>query len=99
MNRTNRPREKLTVYSWVPAYQAWKHQVIQIWGAKREVTYGEWFVREVNKGMAAADRSRIVELFMTHPSLTNRLEAITRTAEIPVSRASAFLIEEGLKSH
>lgn len=43
--------------------------------------------------------SRIVELFMTHPSLTNRLEAITRTAEIPVSRVSAVLIEEGLQSH
>ena len=41
--------------------------------------------------------SRIVELFMTHPSLTDRLEAITRAAEIPVSRASAVLIEEGLQ--
>jgi Zn-dependent protease with chaperone function len=39
---------------------------------------------------------RMVELFMTHPSLTHRLEAITRAAEIPVSRASAVLIEEGL---
>lgn len=43
--------------------------------------------------------NRIVELFMTHPSLTNRLEAITRAAEIPVSRASAVLIEEDLQSH
>jgi Zn-dependent protease with chaperone function len=43
--------------------------------------------------------SGFVELFMTHPSLTNRLEAITRAAEIPVSRASAVLIEEGLQSH
>ena len=42
---------------------------------------------------------RIVELFMTHPSLTNRLEAITRAGKIPVSRASAILIEEGLQSH
>jgi Zn-dependent protease with chaperone function len=42
--------------------------------------------------------SRFVELFMTHPSLTNRLEAITRAAEIPVSRASAVLIEAGLQS-
>jgi len=41
---------------------------------------------------------RIVELFMTHPSLTNRLEAIARAGEIPVSRASAVLIEEGLQS-
>lgn len=40
---------------------------------------------------------RIVELFMTHPSLTNRLEAITRAAKIPVSQASAVLIEEGLQ--
>jgi Zn-dependent protease with chaperone function len=38
----------------------------------------------------------IVELFMTHPCLTNRLEAITRAAEIPVSRGYAVLIEEGL---
>jgi Zn-dependent protease with chaperone function len=43
--------------------------------------------------------SRFVELFMTHPSLSNRLEAITRSAEIPVSRASAVLIEAGLESH
>lgn len=42
--------------------------------------------------------NRIVELFMTHPSLTNRLEAITRAAEIPVSLVSAVLIEEGLQS-
>jgi len=42
--------------------------------------------------------SRVVELFMTHPSLTNRLNAITRAAGIPVSRASAVLIEEGLQS-
>lgn len=42
---------------------------------------------------------RIVELFMTHPSLTNRLEAITRAADIPVSRASAVLIEEGLQNN
>jgi Zn-dependent protease with chaperone function len=42
---------------------------------------------------------RIVELFMTHPSLTNRLEAITRAGEIPVSRASAVLIEEGLQNN
>jgi Zn-dependent protease with chaperone function len=41
--------------------------------------------------------SGIVELFMTHPSLTNRLEAITRAAQIPVSRASAVLTEEGLQ--
>lgn len=41
---------------------------------------------------------RIVELFMTHPSLTNRLGAITRAAGIPVSRASAVLTEEGLQS-
>jgi Zn-dependent protease with chaperone function len=41
---------------------------------------------------------RIVELFMTHPSLTNRLEAITRAGKIPVSRASEILIEEGLQS-
>jgi Zn-dependent protease with chaperone function len=41
----------------------------------------------------------IVELFMTHPSLTNRLEAITRVAKIPLGRASAVLIEEGLQSH
>jgi Zn-dependent protease with chaperone function len=40
----------------------------------------------------------IVELFMTHPSLTNRLEAITRAGNIPVSRASEVLIEEGLQS-
>jgi predicted transcriptional regulator len=25
------------------------------------VTYGEWFVREVNKSVAAADRGRILE--------------------------------------
>jgi|HubBroStandDraft_6_1064221.scaffolds.fasta_scaffold02976_6 Zn-dependent protease with chaperone function len=37
---------------------------------------------------------RIVELFMTHPSLTNRLEAIARAGQIPVSRAFAVLIEE-----
>ena len=43
--------------------------------------------------------SRIVEVFMTHPSLTNRLEAIARAAEIVLSRASAVLIEEGLPSH
>jgi Zn-dependent protease with chaperone function len=42
---------------------------------------------------------RLVELFMTHPSLTNRLEAITRAGEIPVSRVSAILTEEGLQSH
>jgi Zn-dependent protease with chaperone function len=41
---------------------------------------------------------RIVELFMTHPSLSNRLEAITRAGEIPISRASAALIER-LQSH
>jgi Zn-dependent protease with chaperone function len=39
---------------------------------------------------------RIVEMFMTHPSLINRLEAITRAAGIPVSRVSEVLIEEGL---
>jgi Zn-dependent protease with chaperone function len=43
--------------------------------------------------------SRIVELFMTHPSLTKRLEAIALAAEIPVGRASAVLIEEGLQNH
>ena len=43
--------------------------------------------------------SRIVELFMTHPSLTNRLEAIARAAGIPIGRASAALIEEGLRGH
>jgi len=42
--------------------------------------------------------SRIVELFMTHPSLTNRLEAIARAGEIPVGRAAAVLVEEGLQS-
>jgi Zn-dependent protease with chaperone function len=42
---------------------------------------------------------RIVELFMTHPSLTNRLDAITRAGKIPTSRASAVLIEEGLQGH
>jgi Zn-dependent protease with chaperone function len=42
---------------------------------------------------------RITELFMTHPSLTNRLEAIARAGKIPVSRASAVLIEEGLQNH
>jgi len=36
---------------------------------------------------------------MTHPSLTDRLEAIARAAEIVLSRASAVLIEEGLQSH
>jgi Zn-dependent protease with chaperone function len=41
----------------------------------------------------------VVELFMTHPSLTNRLEAIARAGEVPVSRVSAILIEEGLQSH
>jgi Zn-dependent protease with chaperone function len=41
---------------------------------------------------------RIVELFMTHPSLTRRLEAIARAGEIPISRASAVLVEEGLQS-
>jgi len=43
--------------------------------------------------------SRIGEVFMTHPSLTDRLEAIARAAEIVLSRASAVLIEEGLQSH
>lgn len=43
--------------------------------------------------------NRIVELFMTHPSLVNRLEAITRAAKIPVGRASAVLIEAGLEGH
>ncbi|MGO8796095.1 MAG: M48 family metallopeptidase [Candidatus Sulfotelmatobacter sp.] len=42
---------------------------------------------------------RIVELFMTHPSLAHRLEAITRAGGIPVSRASEALIKEGLPSH
>ena len=37
--------------------------------------------------------SRIGEVFMTHPSLTDRLEAIARAAEIVLSRASAVLIE------
>jgi Zn-dependent protease with chaperone function len=41
---------------------------------------------------------RLVELFMTHPSLTNRLEAIARTAKIPASRVSEVLIDEGLQS-
>jgi Zn-dependent protease with chaperone function len=41
---------------------------------------------------------RITELFMTHPSLTHRLEAIARAGKIPVSRASAVLIEEGLQN-
>jgi len=40
----------------------------------------------------------LVELFMTHPSLTNRLEAIARAGEIPVGRVSAVLAEEGLQS-
>jgi Zn-dependent protease with chaperone function len=42
--------------------------------------------------------NRVVELFMTHPSLINRLEAITRAGKIPVSHASAVLIEKGLQS-
>jgi Zn-dependent protease with chaperone function len=42
--------------------------------------------------------NRVVELFMTHPSLTNRLEAIARAVEIPVNRVSELLIEEGLQS-
>jgi Zn-dependent protease with chaperone function len=42
--------------------------------------------------------SRVVELFMTHPSLTNRLEAIARAAKIPASRVSEVLIEEGLQN-
>jgi Zn-dependent protease with chaperone function len=41
---------------------------------------------------------RIVELFMTHPSLANRLEAITRAGSISADRACAVLIEEGLQS-
>jgi Zn-dependent protease with chaperone function len=41
---------------------------------------------------------RVVELFMTHPSLANRLDAITRAGQIPVSRVSAILIQEGLQS-
>ncbi len=40
---------------------------------------------------------RIVELFVTHPSLSNKLEAITRAGEIPISRASALI--ERLQSH
>jgi hypothetical protein len=47
--------------------------------AKRRVDYEEWFLREVDQGLAA--------------------EAITCAAGIPVSRASAVLIEEGLQSH
>jgi Zn-dependent protease with chaperone function len=42
---------------------------------------------------------RIVELFMTHPSLINRLEAIARAGEMPINRATAVLVEEGLQSH
>jgi Zn-dependent protease with chaperone function len=41
---------------------------------------------------------RIVELFMAHPSLTNRLDAIARAGEIPIGRATAVLVEEGLQS-
>jgi Zn-dependent protease with chaperone function len=41
---------------------------------------------------------RIVELFMTHPSLANRLEAIARAGNIPANRACTVLIEEGLQS-
>jgi Zn-dependent protease with chaperone function len=40
--------------------------------------------------------SRVVELFMSHPSLINRLDGIARAGKIPVGRASAVLIEEGL---
>jgi len=43
--------------------------------------------------------SRIVELFMTHPSLTRRLDAIARAAKIPAGRASEVLREEGLQTH
>jgi Zn-dependent protease with chaperone function len=43
--------------------------------------------------------SRIVELFMTHPTLINRLEAIASAGRIPVGRASEVLIEEGLRNH
>lgn len=42
--------------------------------------------------------SRITELFMSHPSLTNRLEAIARAGKIPVSRVSTVLIDEGLQN-
>jgi len=48
---------------------------------------------------APVNCGRLVELFMTHPSLSNRLEALTRAGDIPVSRVSAILIEEGLQSH
>ena len=40
----------------------------------------------------------IVELFMTHPSLVNRLVEITRAGNIPANRACTVLIEEGLRS-
>ncbi len=42
---------------------------------------------------------RIVELFMTHPSLTNRLDAITIAGNIPAERARTVLIDEGQRGH
>lgn len=42
---------------------------------------------------------RIVELFSTHPSLVNRLDAITRAGDIPADRARIVLVEGGLQSH
>jgi Zn-dependent protease with chaperone function len=40
---------------------------------------------------------RIVQLFMTHPSLANRLDAITHAGDIPANRAHTVLTEEGLQ--
>ncbi len=37
----------------------------------------------------------LVELFLTHPSLINRLEAIARAGDIPISHISAILVESG----
>ncbi len=42
---------------------------------------------------------RVVELFMTHPSLANRLDAITRAGNIPANRAHTVLVEVGLQNH
>ena len=42
--------------------------------------------------------SRIVELFMTHPSLTRRLDAIARAARITAGRAAELLREESLQT-
>jgi Zn-dependent protease with chaperone function len=41
--------------------------------------------------------NRLVELFMTHPSLVHRLEAIARSADIPAARATAVLAEAGMR--